>query len=101
MSIELTPEEYDAKSSEVVVKISERFLRQRLPDDWHEWENEVIDRFLLEEALPPFRYANADDMYELITGVGLDIMNILGFKDASIDYEELRKIEERTNELYG
>ena len=98
MTIELTPEEYDAKFAEVVVKISERFLRQSLPDHWHEWESEVIDRFLLEEALHPFRYVNADDMYELITGVGVDIMNILGIKDASVDYERLSKIEERIND---
>ena len=61
----------------IFARMSGHFLAAHLPDDWHEWEEEKLEQYMLDNHWEPFEYWDVHDMYELIDGLTVDVIDLM------------------------
>ena len=80
MKKKLTHAEYAAKHTEIFACMSAHFLADRLPNDWDTWNEEKLDDFLRDNYWAPFEYWDGNDVYELIHGLTIEVMGLMGLE---------------------
>jgi hypothetical protein len=80
MATKLTHAEYAAKHTEIFACMSAHFLANRLPNDWDTWNEEKLDQFFSDNHWEPFEYWDVNDIYEIIDGVTVEVMGLMGFE---------------------
>ena len=88
MATKLTHAEYAAKHTEIFACMSAHFLAERLPNDWDTWNEEKLDQFLHDNHWEPFEYWDANDIYEIIDGVTIEVMGLMGFEMSRVPEEK-------------
>ena len=64
----------------IFARLSGHFLCQHLPDDWADWPDEKLDQFFSDNHWEPFEYWDVDDIYEIIDGVTIEVMGLMGLE---------------------
>ena len=57
---------------ESIIWASGHYLTAQLPDDYDEWEEEEIDKFLKDNAWEPFAHYSTDQVFEFILNLAYD-----------------------------
>lgn len=60
-----------------VVCASGHYLTEVLPNDWTEWDNDKMGKFVLDNAWYPFEYWDADDMWYEIGRLANDMVDFM------------------------
>ena len=79
---------------------SGHYLTQHLPNDYDEWEEEELDKFILDNVWEPFEYYSANDVWENISNLAHDFKTTLN--DRLVPYvvnNNQGKVKEVLNKL--
>ena len=63
--------------AESLIWASGHFLTNHLPSEFDEWEEEELDKFILDNVWEPFEYYSADDVWENISNLEHDFKSTL------------------------
>jgi hypothetical protein len=59
-----------------IAHASAQFLTERLPNNWQDMSDSVLDQFMADHAWEPFEYWPIEDVWELIDTLAMEFYNI-------------------------
>lgn len=65
------------KWRKLFARMSAHYLRERLPDNWHEMSDDALDEFFEEHAWQPFEYWPTDEVFDQIATVTDEVASLL------------------------
>ena len=66
--------------NEALIWASGHFLCEHFPEDFINWEEEQVDRFILDNVWQPFEGYSAEDVWEIIDSLASDFKQSVNHK---------------------
>ena len=66
--------------NEALIWASGHFLCEHFPEDFVNWEEEQVDRFILDNVWQPFEGYSAEDVWEIIDSLASDFKQSVNHK---------------------
>ena len=73
--------------NEALIWASGHFLCEHLPEDFINWEEEQVDRFILDNVWQPFEGYPAEDVWEIIDSLASDFRQSVNDKLKEVTHE--------------
>ena len=67
----------EQEEQKLIIRLSGHFLSEHLEDDFFELDDDKQMEYIKEYAWEPFEYHDPEDVYDLISSLAYDVMDIM------------------------